>query len=215
MMLVLISFGKINAANNFSKIKEATGLSLSASQSFSFLSNPNVGDTFVLTIGIFPNTTHVTSITGGGVTWVKAASSNSQRDAEIWYGVNSTGNGKDMTINFSDGQGTAIWNMTEFSGIANVNPVDSFNSSNGILSIVGTSVSTHNANELIVGMERNATNAIFVSGPTNNFLSLKSGTPAMFNASYFVANTIGNYSASWTQGSMLPYESLMVAFKHN
>lgn len=215
LVVLFSSFGPVEAAVGFTQGMHGAGhFTLVPSTRISFSRVVSPGNTFVLSIGISPVTTHVTSVTGGGVSWVKAASSNVQRDAEVWYGSATSGTSTEVVINVNDNLGTGYWNLTEWSGISSSSPVDNSISSSGISNIMATSgITPTTSGDLIVAMERNATNASFVSGPMNGFGLLQSGTPSMFNAAYLVGG-LGMYSTSWTQGGVFAYETLLVAFKH-
>lgn len=54
-----------------------------------------------------------TSISGGGVTWVKAVENSTDFESQIWYGVNSSGAGTTITIE-SGGTGSLNVNIVEF-----------------------------------------------------------------------------------------------------
>lgn len=178
-------------------------------------SSPRAGDTLMLTLGSLPSTSTITSITGGGVTWQKAAQSGINRDAEIWYGLNSNGSGTQVSTTLSTAcQGTCMINISEWSGVATSSALNSTSTRNSSGTIIFSPTSTtSNAKDLIIATERGDNSSTLLTGPTGAFAGLASAVPTVGNSAYDLINTTTTTSTSWTFASSANYDSVIAAFK--
>ena len=173
---------------------------------------PQIGDILILVAGFSVSTSSISSITGDGVTWVKAKSSNVNTDVEIWYGLNSPGTGGAITATFSGPTTQDSWKYGEFSNVAiSGNPVDVSGASNATSTTITTaSITTNVANDLLIAGHFNSSST-FSSGPTNSFLALQNNLN-IDGAAYYPPNAIGSYSTSWTYTGSVPYDTVIAAF---
>ena len=145
----------------------------------------------------------VSSISGGGVTWVVASESNTNTDDAIWYGVNSSGSGTSITTTFSGDLtgGTGRVTVVEFSGVATSSAQDGSGVSNngsGTAISTGTLTPTGGLNEVILATYKGGN---ISTGPTNSFTALNTAGTAFQSAYLLVTSTSGSYSTSWTAAS--------------
>ena len=72
--------------------------STSNSNTFTLSSPPTLGDALIVECSFLQGSA-ISSIAGGGITtWIKAISSDVNRDVEVWYGLNSNGSSAVVTV---------------------------------------------------------------------------------------------------------------------
>jgi RHS repeat-associated protein len=109
-----------------------------SSQTVTLSSNVTAGDTLVMTVvgnpvsGTLPV---VSSITGGGVSWVRGTSGGNATvgDDEVWYGLDSSGGSGTTTLTITmtaSTPGIGAW-VGEFTGIASSSALDTSGSNSG------------------------------------------------------------------------------------
>ena len=156
----------------------------------------------------------VTPVTGGGVTLTQAVTVQIgiEENLYIYYGTNSSGGTKTVTIN-----GTSdnwVLEVSEWSGLANSGTLDVTGSATG----TGTSpssgnVTTTNANDLLIAFETDFSGAPPSAGPTNSFTALNSGSLNQpHNPAYRIVSATGTYNTGWTIGSN-SWGGVIAAFK--
>ena len=175
-------------------------------------SGVTAGDALVLVVADQSQHSDIVgSVSGGGVTWAKATSTGSTAngDAEIWYGLNSSGTSGStpITVNFS-GTGNhqtnvQIADVSEWSNVATSSALDqSTNANNTTASISAGSVTPTVGGELIIS------DAYLLNGnttqptPTNGFtpLTQNPGPPNYRGyAAYLVDGTTSSISTTWTE----------------
>ncbi len=193
------------------------------------ISAPTSGNTLILAFGSTSdlNNATISSVEGGGVSWIKFQASNNRKVGEIWYGYSSGIGPNTVTItldNISTGFG-AMAHISEWSGIvASMSPTavqDSSGSWSGTGATATTaSIPTTKAKDLIIALVRNdyATSSTL---PANSFIALYYPTPlygSSFKVAYRVATSTGFYSTSWTlpgAGTWDAWETEIAAFKSN
>ena len=170
------------------------------------------GDALVLVIADqSSNNDIVGSVSGGGVTWAKATSTGSTAngDAEIWYGLNSSGTSGStaITVNLSGSASqktnVQIADVSEWSNVATSGALDkSTNANNTTASISAGSVTPTVAGELVIS------DAYLLNGnttqptPTNGFTSLTQNPgPPNYRGygAYLLDGSTSSISTTWTE----------------
>ncbi len=172
------------------------------------------GNTLIACIG-GNNTPTVASIAGGGVTtWAKAVSSNTQRVAEIWYGVVTAGAVTAVTVTFG---GTLAANteanVSEWSGVLTTGTiVDASGSNTGGATATATTatIATSDAGDLLIACTRPNGGKVLSSGPTDSFTALTTGTD--LRSAYRLPGATGSYSTSWTWTTSGVFDAEIAAF---
>jgi RHS repeat-associated protein len=176
-------------------------------------SAPRAGDTLILIVG---SGVSISSIVGGGVTWQKAIKSNSFSDAEIWYGLNSSGSGTNVTTTFFTCAFGCYLSLSEWSGVATSSAIDATSSraSAGVSTMISPTSTTSNANDLIITAAKAYNPVVLTSGPTGAFTALNTASSSNMNYAYDVVNTAVSTSTSWTFASNSGwFDSVIAAFK--
>ena len=175
---------------------------------------PQAGDLLVVNVSCTDASQTISSVTGGGVTWVRAAHSNTHAIADVWYGPNSSGSGTTVTV--ATTSNTNLYaTVTEWSGMTAVAIQDGSGGSNNGASatLITATLTTANANDLIIGTAVNTAGFTASSGPTNSFIALNTpGGTVQYNA-YRVGPVAGNYSTSWTTSGSAFWDTAIAAFK--
>jgi hypothetical protein len=183
--------------------------------------SPAAGGFLICASGNYPANVTIAGMSGGGVTWARVNGSNANRNAEIWAGGNSTGSGTAINLTYTgaaSGSGFVV-NCSEWSGIANsgYNDVSAGSSGTSANPSAG-SVSSSNANDLVLGMVRGgypAGGGVFGT-PAGGFTALNSArTDWAFAAAYAIVSATGSYSTNWqTNPSTLNvFDGVIAAFK--
>src|SRR5262249_1018005 len=147
-----------------------------------FSSAPSIGNALILSISNQTGT--VSSVSGGGVTWSKAAQSNSILDAEVWIGLNSDGTSSTVTVNFS-GSTNAVANCSEWSGLVTSSPVDlSANHSDSFVTGVASGSITTTAPDLVIAVAAVGGLGAFTTGPDNGFTPMSTPVPNNLQVAY-------------------------------
>jgi hypothetical protein len=144
----------------------------------------------------------ITGVTGGGVTWVKGSSHGTHSVGEIWYGLNSTGSGSSVTVNYANATGSGGVNVSEFSGVATANALDVAPAGKAGSSTTPTTPTavTTNANDLILAAATDTTITATIAGPTNSFTALTEAAKVnKIIPAYRIVTATGSYSTSWTE----------------
>lgn len=177
---------------------------------------PVDGNTLVVIVGLANSAATVTSVTGGGVTWVQAAyQSNTNATISIWYGLNASGGGTTVTVNFS--AGNAAINFMEFSGIVSVETAEDgtevLNTGNTttLMPTTGNYITTNANDVLIAGLKTSST--AYSSGPTNSFNRLTAASTSQEGA-YRIVSATGTYSTDWVWSTTnRNWSTAMIALK--
>jgi len=193
-------------------VQQATGTSSGSSTvSVSLPSNPAAGDALVLSVTNGGGQT-VSSVSGGGTSWTRAGASCDHVCTELWYGLDSSGSGKVITVTYG-GATNAAANVSEFSGI---NGFDGFTSGYGVSTTASTdSLSTTNANDVLVGTAGIDYTSIS-GGPSNSFIPLASasaGSDALLEGAYDVSTSSGSLATGWTVPEAVGWDSGILALK--
>ncbi|HET9410040.1 MAG TPA: FG-GAP-like repeat-containing protein [Candidatus Sulfotelmatobacter sp.] len=201
-----------------SLIQQATSTASSGTSLLTTLaSTPKASSTLVITIGNGSTAATVSSISGGGVTWVKGGTSKTSRDSEIWYGLNSSGSGtKNVTTTLASAcSGTCIINISEWSGIMAASALDASSTRTGsaVTKVVSPTSTTAYANDLIVATERNSTSSALTAGPTFAFTALSTASSSSGNSAYDAVTTTVTTSTSWTFTTGTNFDSVIAAFE--
>jgi RHS repeat-associated protein len=184
--------------------------------------NVTAGDALVLMVADDPSSSlpTVSSVTGGGVTWVKGAAGGTTAagDDEVWYGVGSTGGSGTTTITatMTAGTDTLAAYAAEFSGVASVSPLDVANTASGTSATATTpTLTTTTPGDLVIETS-NLYNAV-TSSPASPWIDVAGPTEpggAHVNPiAYQTDPTTGPISTSWSQGSSAPFATAAIALK--
>lgn len=155
----------------------------------------------------------VSSISGGGVTWVLAkASAVTGADNEIWYGLNSNGTGTSITITANGTITASRVTVVEFSGVALDSALDATNSGSGsdATPLTGAITPQTSYNEVIFASYKGTTVS---TGPINSFVSLNTLNASFQNAYLLVPSTSGSYSTGWTMTGANLWNATIASFK--
>ena len=176
-------------------------------------SNPIVGDALILFSD--NDSFGISSVNGGGVTWVRGSSSGTHAVGEIWYGLNSSGANSFITVTYASASGSGAVNVSEFSGVATANALDIAPGANSGISTTPTTLAavTNNANDLILAAAADINTAPTTGGPTNSFTALKeAASDEKIVPAYLIASATGSYTTSWTEGND-GWDAIIVALK--
>jgi hypothetical protein len=196
-------------------------------QTLSLPSGTTTGDTLILMVGDdHSNSATVSSVSGGGVgTWTKVTEQNGssgQGEAEIWYGLVTSGSSTGITVTLSGPTNWQLANVSEWSGIASSNPVDASTSSAGTgTSFTAGPITTTQSGDLVISDAWTSFNSPGFTSPQN---STTSGYTALNEtqaggsyyrawAAYQIDFSTGPISAGWTGPGSGYYATAIAAFK--
>jgi hypothetical protein len=143
--------------------------------------NVTAGDALVLAFSNTSDTINVSSVSGGGVTWTRAAVENDDAvtaDSEIWYGLASSGGSGTSTITATLTSAAAkayAVNLSEWSGVGGVDQAPA-----GILDHTGSSpanapsITPTHSGDLFIGAV--GANAAASGTPGGGFSALSAGS---------------------------------------
>lgn len=181
---------------------------------------PASGDVLVLGQGASGTSANnkISSITETGVTWTKAVQSNSNEDAEIWYGVVGASASASITVTLTGTPTTTSYaNVSEWSGLNTSSPlVASGTSANhgGSGATASTSTVTPTAGQNVLLFAVTYQGGTLSSGPTNGFTALSTPSSGVQFGYEFVPNTSTSYSTSWTFSASHKWETEIGTFTH-
>ncbi|MGO9855004.1 MAG: beta strand repeat-containing protein, partial [Acidimicrobiales bacterium] len=220
---------------NFSETNKAAGISFVQQNSITPAANASsvtptltsgvtAGDALVLTIADqSSNSAIVSSVSGGGVTWAKATSTGTTAngDAEIWYGLNSSGTSGStvITVTLNHSTNVQIANVSEWSGVATTGALDKTNNANNnTASISAGSVTPTVSGELIISDAYLLNGNTTQPAPSNGFTSLAQmpGTTGNYRgyAAYLVDGSTTSISTAWTEpGGAGSWAAAIATFK--
>jgi len=179
------------------------------------VSNQGTGSTLALTVSAPSNgnivtmcvavsaisTGQVSSITQTGVTWTKVVEGvNVSSEIEFWVGTGVSSAGTTATINFGSSV-TAQAQFMEFSGLrASPTDVSATSSGTNTTTVTMASVTSTNANDLIIcASVASSTNPL--ASPTSSFtLSSDLTTAPHLSVCYRIVSSTGTYSTTLTFG---------------
>jgi len=176
------------------------------------LSSVTAGDALVLVIADqSSNGAIVSSVSGGGVTWSKAASTGSTAngDAEIWYGLNSSGTSGSttITVNLSQTTNVQIADVSEYSGVATSAALDktTTNNASGTASnpaVSAGSITPVQTGELVISDAYLSNGTSTQPVPSNGFTSLTQSAGLSGNykgyGAYLIDGSASTISTTWT-----------------
>jgi hypothetical protein len=198
----------------------------SSSQRFTLPKDVTDGDALVLAVGGMG--TSATSVTGGGVTWKKAASeatgSPDPGTAEIWYGVDSTGGAGTTTVTLTGPSSEWGGTLFEFSGVANVDPRGTGaraygDSATGEADVTAPPLTLRVPGELVVATSTTSTYEL--AGPAGSWIDVVGptwyGQPRNGSAFEVFPAAGTSPAANWTQqpwsGATDPWAAAEIALK--
>lgn len=197
-------------------VRQATNTASGVASCVVTITAPNAGNALIAFIG-YTSSASVTSVSGGGVTWVKAASDTgtTNEGCDIWYGLGSSGVGTSVTVTMP-GVNTGIQvNVAEFSGVIASSALDQTNSTAAGISTapLSNSITPAQNNELVVALlSAGASNT--TAGPTNGFTALTQATNNGFVApAYIVQTTAGAVTTGWTLAASTGWNVNVASFK--
>jgi acid phosphatase type 7 len=182
------------------------------------------GNTLILALGWTPgagNPSLSSVADNNGGTWQSTTiqSSGTQARMQIWYSLNHPSGSTIVTATYSGNVSGVAANLSEWSGIATASAFDASAGTTGSSTTPSTStVTTHNANDLVFGAAVQQGKNTIVSGPTNSFTGL---TPAVTSGSsgnsstqsaYQIESAINSYTTNWTMSGSNAWAGSIVAF---
>lgn len=192
------------------KVQEVTHGQAAGATNTLTIAAPDAGSLLVVVIGTLDQ--RVTGITGGGVTWAEAVHDFNAKDAEIWYGFDSSGSGTSIVVTMAGSTDSAA-SFTEWSGIDTASPLDQTNHATATSTTPATgSVTPTSDNQLLIAMFNSVQNPS--AGPTGGFTPLTQiiqGTQHVSSA-YLIQTSATLASPSWTTTSA-PWDACIATFK--
>lgn len=179
---------------------------------------PNAGEDLILCFFIKGYNESISTVSGMGVTWVKAVASTQQSDrprCEIWYGLNSSGSGGTITftatgfneIEVEVRSATGIDATTPISGT----PTSQYGRSN--TASAGAMTPGNGDDVLIFSAACSNSNPAINSGPSSPFTALRTDANGR-NGYYSVASASGSYNPTYANGNNYTrWGCCLVAFK--
>ena len=173
------------------------------SNTVTLTSSPAAGSLLVLLFRNGTDTNDVTSVTGGGVTWVKARSWTTPEISDIWYGAGASGGGGTaITINLSGPTAGHVYtsSVSEWSGVATTNPLDGNPPTTSGTSTTPTtpSITPTVPGELFIGLI--ATNGSFTPGAVGGGFTALSFAGAN-GVGFLIATDASAHAMSWASTS--------------
>ncbi|REG91197.1 YDG domain-containing protein [Flavobacterium aquicola] len=210
------------------RVQSKVGNSGTGATSFNVtVTAPVNGNTLVAVISTRGTTAgRVTSITQTGAIWTRAtqAANAGGTTTEIWYAPNVSGAETLVTINQVASLRSAAVVM-EYSGILMVSPLDaignSSNATNNIAASTGTTPTTTQANEVLIGGIGLVSSGYTFGTPTNSFTAVANDasthTTPSNNARVYALERIvsgtGAYSSGATIGTSSRWSGAIATFK--
>ena len=200
------------------KVQESSSGSFTAtSNTINLAAAPKEGSLLVLLFRNGTDANDITSVTGGGVTWVKAQSwaPASQPLADIWYGLNAHLGGTAITYTLAGGPAvTQLYsaNVSEWSGVAAVDPPANRPQNTGTGTTATTaSITPAVPNELFIGLISTA-GGFVGSTPGGGFSAFTNGLAGNGGAGFLIATDPAAHAMSWTTTSAA-FTGGLVAFE--
>ena len=217
-LALYVSSGSAYAAIGFVQGNYATPQSPQSAVSVTYTSAQGAGDLNVVVVGWYQSVTAISSVTDSkGNVYTLAVgptSSSGQLSQSIYYarGIVAAGASTNtVTVRFTVAAQYPDIRILEYTGLAQVNPVDVTAAATGTNATSDSgAVTTTNANDLLVGA-----NYVFTStsGPATGFTKRMITSPDGNIAEDRVVTTMGSYSASAPLSSAGLWVMQMVAFK--
>jgi hypothetical protein len=182
--------------------QSSAGTFVGSTNTITLSAAPHAGSLLLLVFRNGTDANDIVSVTGGGVTWVKAQSwtTPAGRVSDIWYGLNSTGVGTTITYTLT-GAAAQFYTagVSEWAGVAAVNAIDGNPAQASGTSTTPTTPTITPAvpNELFVGLI--ASLGAFGAGPGGGFTQL--GLAGVGGAGFLIATDPAAHTMSWTTTS--------------
>ena len=196
-------------------VRQATGVGSNATTCSVTITAPSAGNALVVCFATNSNATP-TGITGGGVTWAilrEEDQASGVRNANIWYGLNSSGAAGPVVITFAAKSHCAA-NVSEWSGLT-ATDLTAGTAGTSVTIDAGAVAATIN-DSLVIASANNGTGGIAPSaGPTNSFNALtyvNGGDDNDLLCAYLITTAAGNYSTAWTVASVA-WAAVIATFK--
>ncbi len=181
------------------------------------------GDALILVIADqSSNSATVSSVSGGGVTWAKATSTGttSDGDAEIWYGVNSSGTSGStvISVSLSGTTNVQIADVSEWSGVATTSALDkSAHATGSSATISAGSITPTESGELIISDAYLAYLNSSTVAPTNGFTPLTElpGSTGYYRgyAAFLGDATSTSITTTWAEPGSGAWAAAIATFK--
>jgi Big-like domain-containing protein/purple acid phosphatase-like protein/calcineurin-like phosphoesterase family protein len=203
-------------------VRQSTG-SISTGTALIANVNATTGDTLVASIAIAAGSSKsvasVSDSTGGA--WTKGPVgflTGANTRIEIWYRTNVPSGISSVTATIS-ASGVASMNVSEWSGVASVSPVDrqAARGNSSATNASTPSITTTNANDVVIGAI-NYPGAASSTLTTSGFTALanfSAGSSTNGRAAYEVVPSTGTYQVSWTLSAASASGAAILALKGN
>ena len=225
-LLLFCSLG-VFAQNPITRVQSTTGntgVNTATSFSVTLSSAPVSGNTLVAIIATRGSAAGiVTGISQTGATWTRAAQATnaSGSTTEIWYAPNVSSAGNSITINQSNVRSAAV--IVEYSNIILASPIDKTanTTGNSNAASTGTTATTVQANELLVGGVGLVNSGYTIGTPTNSFASVANAAstdgPSQNNAKVYalekLVTTTGTAISGGSISSSSQWSGAIATFK--
>lgn len=203
-------------AVTFAQGKSALDNNNSTTAAVTLDSTPSDGQFVVISIGNVA-TTAVSSISGGGTGWTQAKqTTNSGVYEEIWYAYSTGAQSATITVTFAAKiNGNKSLNAAVFDGVKASSPIDTTGATTGSGSTysTGTTGTTTDAGDVVVGGTSFGASSTINSGPTNSFSNVATFASGVWSfAAYRIATATGTYQTQWATTNSRTNAGAIVAF---
>lgn len=167
-----------------------------------FTGTPANGNTLVCMVAVDINTSTVSGISGGGVTWSKQkanADANSNTNLEIWAGAGVSSGGTTVTVTLSAGAAASV-SISEWLASQCVATLDGSAGTTGRSTTASAGSITPTAGKTLVIFSAGVSSVggtFPVGAPSNSFVELNTDGDGQSFAYLEVASASGSYSTTW------------------
>lgn len=228
-MIFLLLFSVAVSGQTISRVQSKsgnTGSSASTSIAVTLNSAPVNGNTLIAVIATRGTSSgRVTGITQTGATWTRATQATNSNSGgstlEIWYASNVSSAGTLVTVTQANLRSAIV--VAEYSGVLTASSLDVIQSNSGssTSASTGTTVTTTQADELLIGGFSLASSSYTLSSITNSFASYgnnastnsTSGNNAKVYALDRIVSSTGAYSTGGTISTNSKWAGAIATFK--
>ncbi len=180
------------------------------------ISTPAAGNLLVLMFTPYLAPITVSSVTGGGVTWVLAGTcTNGTLVSRCYYGVNSSGSGTTISVTISNTYVPLHYNISEWSGTDTAPVFDpSISTNSGASGTASSSSVTPTAGKEVLLLALGSTDGSLTNSPTGSFTALTRDASSGSNgyAYRIVASASGSYQTTWANPFTYAWATFIVGF---
>ena len=157
----------------------------------------------------------LTTVSGGGATWTRAAQSLINSNVEIWFGVT---NGTSSTVTIAKpGSAAPTWmHVAEWSGLATTNSIDTARADDGAgATITAGSITTTTTRDLLLFAATASSPTTFGTPTPGTWVTLQGITSTTFSQGewYRIVTANDTFAPSVTQTGSGNWEAAVAAFR--